>query len=143
MRHVCLPESGYDLPTGTVPMGLTLVTTSGSSMQSLVQRSYGVTVVDGTPPYTYAWALYDAYGSNVAATLMSAPTAASGTYTPYWAPGAWVEAVTVTDADGYTATAFRVVVQDNVMSYSIYSDWTPTGTENPPAAPPALTAVVV
>lgn len=128
---------------GTRLLSLTLSTTSGSTMTSLVQRSYGVTVSGGSTPYTYAWALYDAYGTNAAASLMSAPTGASGTYTPYWAPGIWIEAVTVTDAVGTTGTVYRPIVQDNVMSYSIYADWTPTGTENPPAAPPANTVVVV
>jgi hypothetical protein len=121
------------------------VTSTGSSttMASLAQRTYSATPSGGQAPYTYAWALYDPYGTNAASSLMSAPTGASGTYTPYWAPGVWVEVITVTDTRGVTASTARVITQENVMNLSIYSDWNPAGTENPPAPITANTVVVV
>lgn len=121
------------------------VTSTGSSttMASLVQRTYSATPSGGQTPYTYAWALYDPYGTNVATSLMSAPTGASGTYTPYWAPGVWVEVITVTDARPVTASAVRVIIQEEVMSLPIYSDWQPVGTADPPAPITANTVVVV
>lgn len=138
-----LGYTGYGLAGSAAGMSLTLDSTSSSSMASLVSRTYGVTVSGGTSPFTYAWALVDPYGNNVASTLMSAPTSTSGTYSPYWAPGVWVEAVTVTDVLSNTAVAYRTIIQENVMNYSIYSDWMPTSQENPPSPVTANTVVVV
>ena len=110
------PDSGYALVGGTTssPLSLTLGGgAAGETFTPLTSESYSVTVSGGTGPYTYQWILLNPYGESVAASLMSAPTGSSGTYTNsrYWAAGIWVEAVTVTDSTGAVARAWRQLIQ--------------------------------
>ena len=87
---------------------LSVAVTADATQSDLVTITETATPSGGDGVYTYAWTLHDPHGTARTA-LLSSSTAAAPTWTPDAIGGAWVARVTVTDGQGSTAKAARVV----------------------------------
>lgn len=87
---------------------LSVALTADASQGDLVTVTEGATPTGGDGAYSYAWTLHDPHGTARTALLTSA-TAQAPSWTPDAIAGAWVARVTVTDGQGSTAKAARIV----------------------------------
>jgi hypothetical protein len=151
------PLVTYDPPSGSFPLGTTLVTataTDAAGNKSIM--TFSITVVDSTGPVIVAPAdlvvLVDGPGeAEVSLPAVTATDAADSnvviSYDPpsgLFPPGITLVTVTATDASGNSSTAnFHVFVVDGSMEGPIVPAITSTGSDRREASPITITGAAV